>query len=233
VPFASSEPQETGDDKAAQLREFGAEARTLPLQGDRPAPGAEAALADATGIWFTGGDQAALTAALEGTPVLAAIRARHRAGAALGGTSAGAAIMSDSMLTGNQRRPDSLGYYGDEFPAVARNTIEVRPGFGFLPGTIVDQHFLRRERHNRLLAAVLERPTLLGIGIDEGTALEVGRDGTWRVLGRSAVTFYDARGAEVTPPGAPVLGATGLRLALVPAGGSYDPARGEARLAGP
>ncbi len=233
VPFASSEPQETGDDKAAQLREFGARALTLPVTGDRPAVGAESVLDSATGVWFTGGDQVRLVAALEGTPVLAAIRRRFLAGAALGGSSAGAAIMSDSMLTGNQRRPDSLGYYGDEFPEIARGIIEVRPGFGFLPGTIVDQHFIRRERHNRLLAAVLERPTLVGVGIDEGTALEVASQGSWRVLGRGAVLIYDARSADITPVGAPRLGAGNIRLALVPAGGSYDPRHGTVHLTAP
>ncbi len=232
VPFASGEPQATGDDKAAQLREFGARAFTLPLAGERPAPGAAATLDSVTGVWFTGGDQASLVDALAGSDVLRAIRARFRQGAVLGGTSAGAAIMSDSMITGNQHRPDSLGYYGDEFPEVARDVIEVRPGFGFLPGTIVDQHFLRRERHNRLLAAVLERPSLIGVGIDEGTALEVGRDGTWRVRGASAVSIYDARGARVTRPGAPVLGGRGVRLALLPPGSSFNPVRGEAALAG-
>lgn len=230
VPFASGEPEASGNEKAAQLREFGATAFTVAIAGGRPAPGAERSLDSVTGVWFTGGDQVPLVAALDGTPLLAAIRRRHAQGAVLGGTSAGAAIMSDSMLTGNQRRPDSLGYYGDEFPAIARGTIEVRPGLGFLPGTIVDQHFIRRERHNRLLAAVLERPTLLGVGIDEGTALEVGRDGRWRVRGRSAVLLYDARGAVVTPPEAPVLGAAGVRIALIPAGGSYDPAEDAVRL---
>lgn len=233
VPFASDEPGVTGEDKALQLREFGARAFTIPMTGGRPAEGAEAMLDSVTGVWFSGGDQVPLVRALEGTPVLAAIRRRYLAGAVLGGTSAGAAVMSDSMLTGNQRRPDSLGYYGDEFPVIARGSIEVRTGFGFLPGSIVDQHFIRRERHNRLLAVVLERPTLIGVGIDEGTALEVGPDGLWRVLGRSAVLIYDARAAEITPPGAPLLGAGGVRLALVPAGGSYDPRRGSVRLAGP
>ena len=93
---------------------------------------------------------------------------RYRAGAVVGGTSAGAAIMGDSMLTGNQRRPDSLGYYGDEYPEIARRTIEVVPGLGFLPAAIVDQHFLRRERQNRLLAVILERPGFLGGGAPDG-----------------------------------------------------------------
>lgn len=233
MPFASDEPQATGDEKAAQLREFGASAFTIPISGNRPAPGAEATLDSVTGFWFSGGDQMRLAPVLQETPVLAAIRRRFRDGAVVGGTSAGAAIMSDSMLTGNQRRPDSLGYYGDEFPAIARGTIEIRPGLGFLPGVIIDQHFIRRERHNRLLAVVLERPTLLGVGIDEGTALEVGPDGLFRVLGQSAVLIYDARAAAITPGTAPLLGASGIRLALVPAGGSYDPRRGTVRLDAP
>ena len=77
-------------------------------------------LDSATGIWFGGGDQLHLTDALGGTASLRAIQARYRAGAVLGGTSAGAAIMSDSMITGNQSPPgDTTGYYGDEFPAIA------------------------------------------------------------------------------------------------------------------
>lgn len=231
VPMASSEPRATADEKIEELTGLGAAAYTVLLTREQALePGAAGTLDSATGIWFSGGDQSRLTEVLGGTPVLAAIHRRYRSGAVLGGTSAGAAIMSESMLTGNQRRPDSLGYYGDEFPAVARGAIEVVPGLGFLPGTIVDQHFLRRERHNRLLSAVLERPSLLGIGIDEGTALEVAPDGRWRVLGRSAVAVYDARRATVTPSVAPLLGARGVRFHLLPSGSRYDPATGAATL---
>jgi cyanophycinase len=231
IPMASGEPRETGDEKVAELLGLGAAAWVELLTRDQALDGASARTLDsATGVWFSGGDQSRLTAILGGTPVLAALHDRYRSGAVLGGTSAGAAIMSDSMVTGNQRRPDSLGYYGDEFPAVARGTIEVAPGFGFLPGTIVDQHFLKRERHNRLLGAVLERPTLIGVGIDEGTALEVTPDGQWRVLGASAVAIYDARRADITPLQAPLLGARGIRLHLLPAGSRYDPSSGVATL---
>jgi cyanophycinase len=104
--------------------------------------------------------------------------------------------------------------------------VEIVPGLGFLQTAIVDQHFIRRERHNRLMSAVLERPTLLGVGIDESTALEVMPDGRWRVLGESAVVIYDARQARVTGRGRPVLGAMGLRLHVVPAGGVFDPKTG-------
>jgi cyanophycinase len=152
---------------------------------------------------------------------------RYHEGAAVGGTSAGAAIMSDSMITGNQTPPgDTTGYYGDEFPVIARRRVEVARGLGFLPGTIVDQHFIRRERHNRLISAVLERPSLIGVGIDESTALEVGRGGRWTVLGESEVVIYDARRAGVPVLGGARLGAIDLRVHLLPPGSTYDPKRG-------
>lgn len=230
LPMASDEAQATGEEKAAQLREYGAEAIVVNLSRSQAEDSASAALLEGmTGIWFTGGDQAPLARTLRGTPVLEAIRRRYQAGAVVGGTSAGAAIMGDSMLTGNQRRPDSLGYYGDEFPEVARGQIEVVPGLGFLPGVIVDQHFLRRERHNRLLAVILERPALLGAGIDEGTALEVAPDGRWRVVGRSAVVVYDARRAGRPAPGG-ALGGTDVKLHLLPAGSRFNPRAGRAEL---
>lgn len=233
VPMASGEAEEAGREKAEDLRALGAQAFVLNLtraqaQGDSAAR----LLEGATGVWFSGGDQARLTRVLLGTPVLAAIRERWRAGAVVGGTSAGAAVMSDSMITGGQYRPgvDTVGYYGDEFPGVARRTIQVAPGFGLLPGAVVDQHFLRRERHNRLLSVVLERPALLGVGIDESTALEVAPDGRWRVRGAGAVVVYDARAARVTPAAAPVLGAAEVRFHLLPPGSDFDPRSGRATL---
>jgi cyanophycinase len=137
--------------------------------------------------------------------------------------------MSDSMLTGNQFDADSVGYFGDEFPVIATRRIEVVPGLGFLPGTIVDQHFLARERHNRLISAVLERPSLVGVGIDESTALEVQPGGRWRVLGESQVMIYDARHAAIAARGRQ-LGAAGIRLHLLPPGSVFDPATGEVTL---
>ena len=217
VPMASSEPAETGEDKAKQLREFGADVFVLLLTRAQAESASTARRLDGvTGIWFTGGDQARLAPVLTGTPALAAMKARYRAGAVVGGTSAGAAVLSDSMLTGNQRPPgDTLGYYGDEFPTVARGVIEVVAGLGFLPGVVVDQHFIRRERQNRLLAVVLERPTLLGVGIDESTALEVAPDGSWTVRGASSVIVYDARAATLAGARTP-LGASDIRVHVLP-----------------
>ena len=233
LPMASGEPEASGREKADELRGLGAETFVLNLtRAQAMSDSAARLLDDATGIWFTGGDQSRVTPVLRGSPVLEAIRARWREGAVVGGTSAGAAVMPDSMLTGNQFRPgvDTAGYYGDEFPDVARGRIQVAPGLGFLPGTLIDQHFIRRERHNRLLAAVLERPSLIGVGIDESTAIEVGPDGRWTVRGGGAVVIYDARRARITPAAAPVLGTAEVRMHLLPPGGVFDPRSGEARL---
>ena len=224
VPMASGDPAASGEEKAVQLRDFGANAFVLLLTRAQAESAASARRLDSvTGIWFTGGDQVPLAAALINTPVLAAMHARYRAGAVVGGTSAGAAVLSDSMLTGNQHPPgDTLGYYGDEFPTIARGVIQVVPGLGFFPGVIVDQHFIRRERLNRLLAVVLERPALLGVGIDESTALEVGPDGSWTVRGASSVVVIDARHARVTKAGQP-LAATDVRLQILPPGAKIRP----------
>jgi cyanophycinase len=233
VPMASEEAAESGAETASELDSLGA--HTFVFLVDRAqadAPEFVRRLDSATGIWFCGGDQARLTDVIGGTASLRAIQARYQAGAVVGGTSAGAAIMSDSMITGDQTPPgDTTGYYGDEYPSIERHRIEVRPGLGFLHGAIVDQHFLKRERHNRLLSAVLERPGLVGVGIDESTAIEVSPDGRWHVLGESDVIVYDARHARVTAPGAPLLGATDIRVHLLPSGSVYDPASGRAGLA--
>jgi cyanophycinase len=136
------------------------------------------------------------------------------------------------MITGNQYRvpPDTNGYYGDEFSRIARRSIEIVPGFGLLPGTIVDQHFIVRERHNRLLSVILERPSMLGVGIDESTALEVQPDGTWRVVGAGSVVIYDARQARITNPQSALLGATDIHTHVLPSGSHYNPVRGRAEL---
>lgn len=235
IPMASSSPEETGRSHASQLRELGAEARALDLDRRR-ADDADAvrAVRRATGIWFPGGSQSRLADTLRSTAVLSAIRSQYRRGAAVGGTSAGAAVMSDSMITGDQYLPDAdtAGYYGDEFPRIARAYIVLEPGFGLLSDVVVDQHFLQRERHNRLISVILDHPDLLGVGIDESTALIVRPDGTWEVAGRSTALVVDARRARVTRPEAAVLGAAGVRVHLLPAGATFDPSSGTARLPG-
>ncbi|HKT07413.1 MAG TPA: cyanophycinase [Gemmatimonadaceae bacterium] len=236
VPTATEQSAEAGKEKVDELRGYGAQAFVIDVSRSQAQSDSVVKLiGTATGIWFGGGDQVKLADSLVGTAALRAMRARYQAGAVVGGTSAGAAVLSDSMITGNQKRPDadSVGYYGDEFPNIVRGAIQISPGFGFITNAIVDMHFIRRERANRLLEAVLERPSLLGVGIDEGTAVRVDPDGRWTVLGRSAAIVIDARDARVTGAGAPRLGASGIHLSLLPAGSTYDPRTGRATLPTP
>jgi cyanophycinase len=188
-------------------------------------------LDSATGIWFPGGDQVRIMAALDGTPTAAAIRARYAAGAVVGGTSAGAAVMSTPMLTGDERNPGGVRRDTTQsFITIAREDVVLTNGLGLLAGAIVDQHFLRRRRHNRLISVVLEHPGAVAIGIDESTALVVEPGKPWSIIGESAAIVYDARHATITPNSAGILGATDVRMQVLPSGSSYDPRTGTAHL---
>jgi cyanophycinase len=112
---------------------------------------------------------------------------------------------------------------------IDRDNVITTEGFGLLTNAIVDQHFLRRRRHNRLVSLVLERAPYLGVGIDESTALIVEPNGRWRVAGASVAVVYDARRAKLTPAGA-TLGATGVVMHVLPAGARFDPQSGTATL---
>jgi cyanophycinase len=136
------------------------------------------------------------------------------------------------MITGNQFWPGmTTAVDSPSFSRITRRSIEIVPGLGFVHNAIVDQHFIRRQRENRLFSVVLERPSLIGVGIDEGTALKVTPDGKWRVMGKSSVMILDARQSRITPARATgELGAANVRVALLPAGSVYDPRTGEATL---
>lgn len=136
-------------------------------------------LAAATGVWFIGGHQQRLTDAYLGTRTEKAFKAVLKRGGIIGGTSAGAAIMSQVMIAGG-------GYQTAEGGVTE---LEIGHGFGFLPGTLVDQHFLKRKRRHRLEHALTKYPKLVGIGIDENTALVVhGRK--INVIGESSVETF-------------------------------------------
>jgi cyanophycinase len=231
----ASESADAGVELAADFQKRGADVERIVLTHEQ-ADSEDAAkrLDGVTGIWFGGGDQSLLTKALLHTRIEAAIRRRYLEGAVVGGTSAGAAVMSTPMLTGDERHPGGrrppAKDSSDAYMTIARDNVVTAEGFAFVPGAIVDQHFLRRRRHNRLISLVLENPRLVGVGIDESTALEVPPAGPWRVLGESAAFVVDARTAAITEPGAPALGAAGVRLSILPAGSTYDPETGRATL---
>ena len=227
--MASEDGLAGGEDKAKDLRALGADATSVWANHAQANTDSVSRLLDgATGVWFIGGDQNKHTAALKGTATERAIHAVYGRGGVIGGTSAGAAVMSAVMLTGDERHPGGARPVADSsgaYMTIARDNVIVADGFGLLTNAIVDQHFLRRKRANRLVSLVLERAPHLGVGIDESTALVVEPDGRWRVSGASAAVIYDARHASITPEGA-TLGATGIVMHVLPAGSRYDVATG-------
>ncbi|HKO81002.1 MAG TPA: cyanophycinase, partial [Chitinophagaceae bacterium] len=119
-------------------------------------------------IFITGGDQDRFMKAIINTPVYKAIHKAYTNGATIGGTSAGAAVMSEHMITGNELT-DTV--YRSTFRKVKDQNIEIRPGLGLLTAAVIDQHFIVRSRYNRLLSALAKYPLLACIGIDEATAI--------------------------------------------------------------
>jgi cyanophycinase len=141
-----------------------------------------AALRRATGVWFGGGRQWRFVDAYDASQALEEMRGVLRRGGVIGGSSAGASIQAEYMVRGSP-----LGNREMMAPGYER-------GFGFLPGAAVDQHFTQRNRFADMTALMRRHPQLLGIGIDEATALIV-RGGVAEVIGRHRVCFYDGRAA--------------------------------------
>jgi cyanophycinase len=169
---------------------------------------AEAVLREATGVFFTGGDQLRITTVLGGSRVDSMLHTRLADNIVLAGTSAGAAMMSSTMITGGSGA-----------------VVHTGPGLEFLPGVLIDMHFAVRGRLNRLLAAVARYPHELGLGIDEDTAILV-EGGRFEVLGAGSVTVIDAGPATgIQAPGADDEGPIALcdaRLHVLPAGCAFE-----------
>lgn len=125
-------------------------------------------LAGAKLIYILGGDQSRFMRAVLGNPVYTAIHKAYQSGATIAGTSAGAAVMSKYMITGTQLL-DTV--YKETFNKLWDGNIEFAEGLGLLQHTIIDQHFLKRNRYNRLISALAAHPEMVGVGIDEGTAI--------------------------------------------------------------
>ena len=138
-------------------------------------------------IYITGGDQVRFMGVVEGTDIGKAIHDAFDKGAVIGGTSAGAAVMSKIMITGNElKHPE----YASTFRSIEANNIETKQGLGFIDKAIIDQHFVRRSRYNRLISAIIEYPDVKGIGIDEATAILV-TGNTAEVVGDSQVIVFE------------------------------------------
>jgi cyanophycinase len=140
-------------------------------------------LDDASGVFFTGGDQLKITSHIGDTPIFQRIREIYDDGGIVAGTSAGAAAMSETMLVEG----------GDEESHVIGGSVRMAPGLGLIGGVVIDQHFMERGRVGRLVGAVAQNPKNLGIGIDEQTAIVVERGESFYVLGSGAVYVIDGR----------------------------------------
>lgn len=214
---ATSMPREVGDDYIRVFKRIGAEEVSVidtdhPEDADRQE--AVEKIERATGIFFTGGDQARIIELVKGTRVDQAIRARHAEGVVIGGTSAGAAMMPDTMIV-----------EGDSATHPRVDAVDLGPGMGFLPGIAVDQHFSQRGRLGRLISALVQQPAILGIGIDENTAVIVEGD-EFEVVGQGSVTVVDE--SETTHNNLPQLlkdeglAVCGVRLHILPQGYRFN-----------
>ncbi len=135
-------------------------------------------------VFITGGDQNRFMKIVLNTPVHKAIKAAYKKGSTIAGTSAGAAVMSREMITGNEYSADSV--VSGSFKKILHHMVEIKEGLGLINSAIIDQHFIARSRYNRLLAVLATFPSYTCIGIDEGTAIIV-KNNQVKVTGVSQV----------------------------------------------
>lgn len=138
-------------------------------------------------IYISGGSQSRFMNVVGGTAIQQAIWDCYRQGGTIAGTSAGAAVMSEKMITGDQ-----VGYPDAEggFRVIEKGNTRLSKGLGLVKKAIIDQHFVRRSRHNRLITLAIENPGLKCIGIDESTAILVSGNKV-KVMGLSQVLVFD------------------------------------------
>jgi cyanophycinase len=183
---ASNDPDETLEDYRKIFTELGAaEVTTEPLRDRAAAEAKELTerVKEATAVFFTGGDQLKLVAALGGTAFGECVRTRLQSdGLVVAGTSAGAAAMSSVMVVG-----------GPSEGTIRRGDVELAPGLGYWRDTVVDTHFNQRGRVSRLLAIFASNPQVLGIGLDEDTAVHVQLGRRLRVVGTGAALVFNGR----------------------------------------
>ena len=217
IPTASR-LHETGPRYEKLFREIGAarvESMDFDTRRDCHEPGRLRRLEEATGIFFTGGNQLRLTTLLGGTPVAKLVRSRNASGVTVGGTSAGASILSEHMIA-----------FGDEGSSVISGSVRLAPGLGLTNRFIIDQHFRQRDRLGRLLTALAYHPVAVGIGLDEDTAAFIGPHEELEVVGTGGITLIDPSDLKYSSMsrarrGDPV-SLIGVRLHILVSGGRFE-----------
>lgn len=222
IPNASSDPVETAEYQVSNFKQLGCTTVDY-LLADKHSADTDSIvrkLHNAKAIFFSGGDQNRLTGDLLNSKVLDRIKQIYREGGVIGGTSAGAAIMSKIMITGDELLNSDTT---NAFSLIRDKNIKTAEGFGFIENAIIDQHFVARKRHNRLISLVLENPFLTGIGIDESTACIFNPDSTLEVLGNSLVIIYDAsKSGTVTKDSNGNLAAGNILMSILKSGDKYN-----------
>jgi cyanophycinase len=217
IPTASN-LSDTGRRYEKLFRQLGAdEAKSLPLATREDAAKQEWLdyLEKATGVFITGGNQLRLSTILGGTDVARAIRRVHARGVTVGGTSAGAAILSEHMIA-----------FGAEGHTPKAGAATLVPGFGLTNRVMIDQHFRQRDRLGRLLTALAYNPFAVGVGLDEDTAAFIDPNRLLTVVGTGAITIVDV--SELTHSSIAetkeghAVSLTNVRLHVLTEGGTFD-----------
>lgn len=217
IPTASK-LDDTGDRYKDLFTELGAGTiHVLPIaeREDAQNPNYVEKLEQSTAVFITGGNQLRLSTILGGTPIAKTIRQINAKGVHIGGTSAGAAIISQHMIVG-----------GDTGAVPTGGGVSLAPGMGLINTVVVDQHFSQRNRHARLLSAVSYNPFLIGIGVDEDTAAFINEDNVFEVVGSGSITVVDPTDIEYSSMAdasrGEALTLLNLKVHILAAGSRYD-----------
>ena len=224
IPTASRRP-DAGQDYESLFRAMGvAGVRVLRIDQRPQAEATDvlAVVAEATGVFLTGGDQLRLATTLGGTGVARLLRRRNAAGVPVAGTSAGASFLAEHMIA-----------RGVEGPTPHADMVSLAPGLGLTNRFVIDQHFRERDRLGRLLTALAYNPFAIGIGLDEDTAAFFGPDDRLEVVGSGGITVVDPAGLAHSSmasarSGEPV-SLIGIKLHILVNGDLFDAETREAR----
>jgi cyanophycinase len=217
MTVATGLPGEVGEEYRNVFRRLGAEQVEVvdtPHREDADDAGALRALQEATGVFFTGGNQARIAECIRGTKMHELLHQRLSEGLVIAGTSAGAAMMPDMMIA-----------EGESVTEARMDIVRMDEGMGFFSGVAIDQHFSQRGRIGRLVSAIAQQPVVLGFGIDENTAIvvtgkevEVIGEGSVTVLDTEDITHSNIQGVLKDEP----LSLCGAKLHILPRGYKFD-----------
>jgi cyanophycinase len=216
---ASAEPESLWEQYESAFRAIGVPhvfRLDVDSREEACSPRAMRILEGATGVFFTGGDQLKITSQLGDTPMYSRVQEIYEAGGVIAGTSAGASAMSETMLVANN----------GEASYRIKSALLMAPGLGFAQDMLIDQHFAERGRMARLIGAVTQSPRVLGVGIDEDTAIIVEHNRSFRVLGAGAVYVVDGSTSSYSNIGEEdsdrTLSSFGLTVHMMSQGDRFD-----------